>query len=82
MGYSIREDEFRYTEWHPFDAETGVANLSTTVAVELYVHGARASQTADCSWDYESANRAGAAELASEQAALAMRLRSIVDDSI
>ena len=82
MGYSIREDEFRYTEWHPFDPETGVANWTTTSAVELYVHGTRASQTADCSWDYESANRAGEPALASEQAALAMRLRSIVDDSI
>lgn len=36
-------------------------------------------QEKDCSWDYESVNQAGDPKLGGEQAALAVRLRSIVD---
>ena len=78
FGYSIRSPGFRYTEWHPFDPDTGVANWTTLVGVELYLHGDRGSQEKDCSWDYEHTNRAEDPSLKGAREALAGELRSIV----
>ena len=40
MGYSVRSDEWRYTEWHVYDTTTGVAmwTKGSVAAVELYDH--------------------------------------------
>ena len=37
MGYSIKTDRYRYTEWLPFDEETATV-VGAPVAVELYDH--------------------------------------------
>ena len=59
MGYTVRTSAWRYTEWHPFNSTTGVADWTTQVGTELYPHGDANGQTADCSWDYEDKNLAG-----------------------
>lgn len=36
MGYSVRTDRWRYTEWFAYDGER--TNMNTTIATELYDH--------------------------------------------
>jgi len=36
MGYSVRVDEWRYTEWYPWNGETLEANWTSIYASELY----------------------------------------------
>lgn len=76
MGYSVRTTSWRYTEWHHFDPDTGVADWSSVVAKELYPH--EGTQQADCSWSYEYENVAGQPEHASVEQQLAAQLRTIV----
>lgn len=38
MGYSIRTDEFRYTEWYTWNVTRLAANMNDIVARELYDH--------------------------------------------
>jgi hypothetical protein len=38
MGYSMRTDDYRYTEWVTFDPDTYTADWSEVVAQELYLH--------------------------------------------
>ncbi|XP_067903219.1 iduronate 2-sulfatase [Heterodontus francisci] len=38
MGYSIRSDDYRYTQWVSYNASTFSANLSDIHAGELYLH--------------------------------------------
>jgi hypothetical protein len=59
----------------------GVANWTALVGVELYPHGDLASQTADCSWDYESVNQANDLKLVRERHMLAIELRKIVSSA-
>jgi len=75
MGYTLRMDEWRYTEYHAFDPDRGVANWTTAVGVELYHHRAGDDEVR-CSWDYESANVAGDPTLAGVVAQLAEALRA------
>ena len=38
MGYTVRTDTLRYTEWVPYNQDTHVANFSMVLARELYNH--------------------------------------------
>ena len=38
MGYSIRVDQYRFTEWYPFDRTTATPNFTDIWATELYDH--------------------------------------------
>ena len=38
MGYTVRVDKYRFTEWYRFDRTTGVANFSEIWGTELYNH--------------------------------------------
>lgn len=75
MGYTIRSDGWRYTEYFPFDPDTGVANWTSTVGVELYRHS-NGDEEMRCTWDYESANVAGDPKLAGVRAQMAEALRA------
>lgn len=75
MGYTLRMDGWRYTEYHPFDPAHGVANWTNTVGVELYRHRV-GDEEMRCSWDYESVNVAGDPTLAGVVAQLAEALRA------
>ena len=80
MGYSVRTDQWRYTEWHPFNATTGVADWNTVVGLELYAHGNRTSQQQDCTWDYENVNYGTAPQYEHVRQSMAAELRTIVAD--
>ena len=72
----MRTSGWRYTEWHPFNASSGVANWSKLLGAELYPHGDASGQSADCSWDYENKNVAGSEPALEKQ--LAAMLRTVV----
>ena len=38
MGYTVRVDDYRFTEWYRFNRTTGVANFSEIWGTELYNH--------------------------------------------
>ncbi len=38
MGYSIRVDQYRFTDWYRFNRTTGIPNFSDIWATELYNH--------------------------------------------
>ena len=38
MGYTIRVDSYRFTEWYRFDNKTGTSNFSDIWGTELYNH--------------------------------------------
>ena len=40
MGYSVRTDIYRYTEWVGFDRPSATADWSVVYGVELYNHSA------------------------------------------
>ncbi|KAL8599536.1 hypothetical protein ACOMHN_066534 [Nucella lapillus] len=44
MGYTMRTDLYRYTEWVGFDPESFIANWSQVFATELYMHEADPSE--------------------------------------
>ena len=77
MGYTIRSDAWRYTEYFPFDPGSGVANWTTgsTVGVELYRHGT-GDEEMRCTWEYETVNVAGDPKLAGVVAQMAEALRA------
>jgi iduronate 2-sulfatase len=62
MGYSIRTDEWRYTEWVVFDRDTATPDWSVAASYgrELYSH--TSSPVPDASFDYENENVAEAPE--------------------
>ena len=74
MGYSLRGNHWRYTEWFPFDPERGAADWSSTVGVEMYEHSPGDTEM-NCSWSYENENVAGHRALAPARAKLAALLR-------
>lgn len=79
MGYTVRTSEWRFTEWHPFNATLGIVDRDTLVGSELYYHGDADGQSADCSWDYESENVAGTnSSVEKVEKKLAAMLRTIV----
>ena len=38
MGYTIRTDQYRFTEWYRFDRTTAVPNWDQIWGTELYDH--------------------------------------------
>ncbi len=38
MGYTVRVDQYRFTEWYRFNRTTGIANFSEVWGTELYNH--------------------------------------------
>lgn len=54
MGYSIRTERHRYTEWLPWNREKGVLSLEPE-AVELYDHAADPSETVNVAQRPENA---------------------------
>ena len=38
MGYTVRVDEYRFTEWYGFDRSTGKPDLNNVWGTELYNH--------------------------------------------
>ena len=61
MGYSVRVDGWRYTEWYPWIGDTLAANWTALYASELYDW--RGANNANLDYDlYENENVAGEAE--------------------
>lgn len=56
MGYTMRLDTLRYTEWVAFDFPAARANFSVNYGVELYLH---TDHPVPVSFDMENANVAG-----------------------
>ena len=56
MGYSMRVNAYRYTEWVAFDYTTTSPVWAYVYGVELYDHSAAPVPT---SWDMETVNVAG-----------------------
>ena len=78
MGYSIRVDGWRYTEWVKFDrGHAGYpdgANWDQLVGAELYQHATGAPK--GCDWSYEHTNLANQSAFADMRTALSARLRA------
>jgi arylsulfatase A-like enzyme len=78
MGYSIRVDGWRYTEWVKFDRAhagfPGGAKWDDLVGAELYQHAMGAPK--GCDWSYEHTNLANKPAYADTRAALSTRLRA------
>jgi len=57
MGYTLRYDQYRYTEWVKFDFDTATADWSPSgfAARELYNHSG-AARVPLGTWDFESVN--------------------------
>ena len=58
MGYSMRTQQYRYTEWVGFDPTTFTANWTDVYARELYLHAA-----GDSGEDNNVAGKSGQASL-------------------
>eukprot|EP00756_Hemistasia_phaeocysticola_P050454 Hpha_TRINITY_DN2528_c0_g1::TRINITY_DN2528_c0_g1_i1::g.1407::m.1407/K01136/IDS; iduronate 2-sulfatase len=57
MGYTVRTNTHRYTEWIQFNASTGMGDWSKQVARELYSHSAHPVQSGTPeSWAMETRN--------------------------
>lgn len=77
MGYTIRSEDWRYTEYFPFDPGSGLANwtIGSTVGVELYRHSP-GDEEVRCTWEYEIENVAGVPKLVGVVAQMAEALRA------
>jgi arylsulfatase A-like enzyme len=73
MGYSARTQDWRYTEWFAFDNATSKADMSVTLAVELYDHAADEGDDMDA---YDQVNVGGDPE----NAAVVKQLAQVVRD--
>lgn len=73
MGYSIRVDGWRYTEWVKFDVNhagyPGGAKWDQLVGAELYQHD-KEGEINQCDWNYENWNLANQPEYAQLRAKL------------
>ena len=67
MGYSIRTDQFRYTEWVLFNETTNIPVWSTVYGTELYDHDID---------HYENTNQAGNSSYSSDITQLSEDLRN------
>ena len=78
MGYSIRVDGWRYTEWVKFDRAhagyPGGAQWEQLVGAELYEHATGVPK--GCDWSYEHTNLANQPAYADTRVALSARLRA------
>lgn len=75
MGYTMRVDGWRYTEWVKFDnSTTGGPKWDQQVGVELYKHNT--GTILPCDWNYEHTNVANNPEFASIRSQLSKRLRA------
>jgi len=74
MGVTLREDQWRYTEWLPWDEKTLQPRFNATpIGVELYTHDGDSEASFDGPW--EQVNLAGQSQYAPTQARLAKLLR-------
>jgi len=77
MGLSMRTAEWRYTEWLPWDFESGTATSWEPVGIELYDH--RRDTGGYGTFDLDSENLAYDPRYAGEQTELSKQLRSTWD---
>lgn len=74
MGVTLREDQWRYTEWLPWDSQALQPLFNATpIGVELYTHADDSEASFDGPW--EQVNLAGDSQYAATQARLAKLLR-------
>ena len=71
MGYSIRVDKFRFTEWYRFNRTTATPNFTDIYGTELYDHSAPTTF-----FDDENVNLAGESEMESVVKSLRQMLQA------
>lgn len=59
MGYTMRTDEYRYTEWVAYDPATFTANWTHVFARELYLHTSDPEENSNVADDPEYADLVG-----------------------
>eukprot|EP00054_Salpingoeca_dolichothecata_P029941 m.238988 g.238988 ORF g.238988 m.238988 type:complete len:512 (-) comp26571_c0_seq8:1867-3402(-) len=72
MGYTVRVDGYRYTEWVKFNRTTATPHWDQVLGVELYQHVPNVEKA--CEWDMEHNNVANLPEFAATRAALSKML--------
>jgi len=79
MGYTLRQEGWRYTEWIAFDPDLGKGNWSNVVGVELYQHSEAVGPT--CDFGTETVNAADDVANQAVRKAMSARLRAQFDIS-
>ena len=74
MGYSVRSDQWRYTEWVAFNNTLALPDWTALYGVELYSH--QASPVPDATFDYDNVNVAADPAHAALVANLSIALRA------
>eukprot|EP00039_Didymoeca_costata_P009731 m.129677 g.129677 ORF g.129677 m.129677 type:complete len:231 (-) comp14583_c0_seq2:56-748(-) len=79
MGYTLRTEGYRYSEWVGFNASLGKGNWSNLVGRELYVHNSTALSKGSmpgCDWNMETHNVVNMEEYKSISSQLSQQLRN------
>jgi iduronate 2-sulfatase len=78
MGYSMRTDDFRYTEWAKWDGKTQRPDWTVLAGRELYDHRGDTGSTATCFDDYENSNLARVPSHQADVQRLSAQLHALV----